>query len=140
MVGSKRLGADKKGLKEAYLFFNGILFSFIVFIFLYISITKHFNTGFTCQYKMITGKVCRTCGLTRALWECTNFNFKKANILNPQSEFVFMSLLFQIIYRGGMYILLKKKTELSFKVKKSFIYIDIIVLLILFTSNILIYG
>jgi hypothetical protein len=84
---------------ETYYLANKFIILILLLVLLYPFFTKYFNLGFPCQYKLIYGKECRSCGLTRGLQSCVNFDFLNANKLNSQSTFIFIALIFQIILR-----------------------------------------
>jgi hypothetical protein len=84
---------------ETYYLANKIIVFILLLVLLYPLFTKYFNLGFSCQYKMIYGTECRSCGLTRGLESCVKFDFINANKLNAQSTFIFIALICQILLR-----------------------------------------
>ena len=84
---------------ETYYLANKIIVIILLLVLLYPFFTNYFNFGFPCQYKLIYGTECRSCGLTRGLQSCVKFDFLNANKLNSQSTFIFIALICQIILR-----------------------------------------
>ena len=84
---------------ETYYLANKVIILILLLVLLYPLFTKYFNFGFPCQYKLIYGTECRSCGLTRGLESCVKFDFINANKLNSQSTFIFIALICQIILR-----------------------------------------
>ncbi len=84
---------------ETYYLANKIIITILLLVLLYPLITKCLNIGFPCQYKLIYGSECRSCGLTRGLQSCVKYDFINANKLNSQSIFIFIALICQITLR-----------------------------------------
>lgn len=84
---------------ETYYLANKVIILILLLVVLYPLFTKYFNLGFPCQYKLIYGAECRSCGLTRGLQSCVKFDFINANKLNSQSTFIFIALICQIMLR-----------------------------------------
>lgn len=84
---------------ETYYLANKVIILILLLVVLYPLFTKYFNLGFPCQYKLIYGTECRSCGLTRGLQSCLKFDFINANKLNSQSTFIFIALICQIMFR-----------------------------------------
>ncbi len=129
-----------KSLLETYIFANYLILLIILLLFSYLLFTKLFNTGFGCQYKLIFGSECRSCGLTRGLQSCLSFDFSTANKFNAQSTFVFILIISQIIFRISLALILKNKyfTNPKNTIKISILDVFIIVSLLIF--NLKYYG
>ena len=84
---------------ETYYLANKVIIFILLLLVLYPLLTNYFNVGFPCQYKLIYGSECRSCGLTRGLQSCVKFDFINANKLNSQSTFIFIALICQIMLR-----------------------------------------
>jgi hypothetical protein len=84
---------------ETYYLANKFIILILLLVLLYPFFTKYFNLGFPCQYKLIYGSECRSCGLTRGLQSCVKFDFINANKLNSQSTFIFIALICQLLFR-----------------------------------------
>jgi hypothetical protein len=86
-------------LKEVYLLTNKILLFFCLFILAYIFVVNLFDLSVACQYNAIYGTTCRSCGLTRGVFNCLKFDFITALRFNNQSLFIFCGLISQILIR-----------------------------------------
>ena len=133
---------SRKNLKasETYYLANKIIIIVLLLVLLYPLFTNYFNLGFPCQYKMIYGTECRSCGLTRGLQSCVKFDFINANKLNSQSTFIFFALIFQIIFRFFLILILKLNV---FKLNNNIVGIlslDLFINLTLIIINIKYYG
>ena len=133
---------SRKNLKasETYYLANKIIIFILLLVLLYPLFTNYFNLGFPCQYKMIYGTECRSCGLTRGLQSCVKFDFINANKLNSQSTFIFFALIFQIIFRFFLILILKLNV---FKLNNNIVGIlslDLFINLTLIIINIKYYG
>lgn len=133
------LGKTTFSLGQVYFRANQILLFLVFLAFLYPVLTDLLNLNSTCQYEMIYGRSCRSCGLTRGLRECYSGNFDNALLLNKQSVFFFSAFVFQLTYRLGIYFLSSKMIQTD-KHVKAFITVDLIILASLFITNKLIYG
>ena len=125
---------------ETYNLANKIIIIVLLLVLLYPLFTNYFNLGFPCQYKMIYGTECRSCGLTRGLQSCVKFDFLNANKLNSQSTFIFFALIFQIIFRFFLILILKLNV---FKLNNNIVGIlslDLFINLTLIIINIKYYG
>jgi len=122
---------------ETYILANKVLIFFIVLILIYPLFINCFELSLSCQYKLLTGKNCRSCGLTRGLLACYDFDFTYANKLNNQSVFTFITAICQLILR----LLYLYKSNWIFKYIKinTLFFFDIGVLLFLFLFNIFYY-
>ena len=103
---------------EAYGLANKIIVTLLLLAFLYPLLSLYFHSGFSCQYKLIYGSECRSCGLTRGLQSCMKFDFSNANKFNLQSTFLFTVLIGQILFRTSMLLLsskslLKKRNNIT---------------------------
>lgn len=58
-----------------------------------------FDTGLKCQYKLIHGVECRSCGLTRGIYFCWIGDFDKAKSYNVFSVKFFTCNIFILISR-----------------------------------------
>ena len=134
-----RIGAFKLSVNQGYFRANQVLLVLVLLAFLYPVLTELFNVENMCQYKIIYGRNCRSCGLTRGLRECYSGNFHSAQLLNNQSVFIFSIFIFQFIYRLGIHFW-NYWTKFSDKFVKVLISIDIIILVLLFIANKFIYG
>ena len=125
---------------ETYYLANKVIILILLLVLLYPLFTKYFNFGFPCQYKLIYGTECRSCGLTRGLESCVKFDFINANKLNSQSTFIFFALIFQIIFRFFLILILKLNV---FKLNNNIVGIlslDLFINLTLIIINIKYYG
>lgn len=93
---------------ETYGLANKIIVALLLLVFLYPLLSLYFHSGFSCQYKLIYGVECRSCGLTRGLQSCMKFDFSTANKFNLQSTFVFTVIISQILFRISMLLLSSK--------------------------------
>lgn len=101
------LSRNNLNASETYYLANKIIIIVLLLVLLYPLLTNYFNIGFSCQYKMMYGTECRSCGLTRGLRLCVKFDFLNANKLNSQSTFIFFALVIQIIFRFFLILILK---------------------------------
>jgi hypothetical protein len=123
---------------ETYFLANKVIVFTLLLVLLYPIVTKYFNFGFPCQYKLIYNTECRSCGLTRGLQSCVNFDFLNANKLNYQSTFIFIALICQIIFRFILILILKfyrKKNNII-----EILSLDLFINLTLIIFNIKYYG
>ena len=125
---------------ETYNLANKIMVFILMLVFLYPLLTACFHFGFSCQYKLIFGTECRSCGLTRGLQSCMKFDFSKANKLNAQSTFIFIILICQIIFRLSMLLISKKNFFLKPKTITTILSIDLFICITLLIFNLKYYG
>ncbi|PCI98010.1 MAG: hypothetical protein COB15_06660 [Flavobacteriales bacterium] len=99
-----------------------------------------FGIGLTCQYKLINGVECKSCGLTRGLSECIKGNFEAANTFNPQSILWMYFLTVQLLFRPFV-IVYYWIQPLSFKRQlKKIIILDVFILLVFTLTLIINHG
>jgi hypothetical protein len=123
---------------KTYLLANKMMLFICICIILYPLIVILFSINIACQYKLLYGIPCRSCGLTRGLFMCFKGNFIKANFLNPQSTFIFISLITQLLVR--MFLIRLSNFKLFVKSYKRLFILDITILLSLFVTNKYFYG
>ena len=101
---------DTNFKKVCFLIFFFILMVILILTFYYFY--NIYNIGIPCVFKTITGYNCPGCGLTRAVGEIINFDFKKALEYNS-SVFIVLPLLIYY-FSNSIYSWLfdKKKKEL----------------------------
>ena len=122
---------------ETYILANKVMIFFILLILIYPLFIDCFELSFSCQYKLLTGKNCRSCGLTRGLLACYDFDFTQANKLNNQSLFTFITAICQLIFR--ILYLFKSNWIAKYLKINTLFFFDIGVLLFLFLFNIFYY-
>ena len=125
---------------EAYLLFNSMIMYLISFVILYVIINRFFGLNMPCEYKIIYGHQCRSCGLTRGLYNCLSFHFKEANTLNNQSVFYFLTFIIQLGLRQLIRFISIKDMPLIKSNYKLLFGADIVALIIILTLNIIMYG
>ena len=83
----------------------GIVVNIILFIFLYnIPVENNDVLKNLCIYKLITGKECYNCGMTRAFLSVIQGNFDKAMYYNSNSIIVFPFATFIYLYSWHKFI------------------------------------
>jgi hypothetical protein len=135
-----KLGQTNLNAIETYNLANKFLLFMLLLMFLYPLITASLNVGFSCQYKLIFGTECRSCGLTRGLRNCFKLDFLTANKLNPQSTFVFIIIISQITLRILLTFVLKYR---CFSTSKNIIKIasfDVFAIVSILIFNLKYYG
>ena len=125
---------------ETYFLANKIIVFILLIVLLYPLFSKSFNFGFPCQYKLIYGAECRSCGLTRGLQLCVKFDFLKANKLNSQSTFVFFALILQIIFRSIFILFSRFNLFIKYNNLSRIFSLDLFINLTLLIINIKYYG
>jgi hypothetical protein len=88
-----------RSLHSTYILASKLLLFMFTTALIYPVVVYLFDLKMDCQYKLIFGKECRSCGLTRGLLSCIKFDFSKAYDFNQQSTFVFFFLISQISFR-----------------------------------------
>jgi hypothetical protein len=106
----------------------------VLFIVLIIYLRLYANSsenGIQCQYKIITGKECETCGYTRAFVLYLNGEFTKGIKLNQSSILYFLAFCYLFITRlfWVIFSLFIQKNKLS----KKIIFIDILISILIIT-------
>lgn len=119
--------------KAAYILFCKIIFVFLFLIILYTVLANNTGISLQCQYKINYGKSCRSCGLTRGLYKCFKLDFKNANQLNNQSEFIFIVIISQIFLRI-LLILFSEKLFKNISIKIIVLF-DVSALIFLYLFN-----
>lgn len=125
---------------ETYCLANKIIVTLLLLVFFYLLTSLYFHSGFSCQYKLIYGTECRSCGLTRGLQSCLKFDFKTANEFNLQSTFVFTVLIGQILFRISMLLLSRKSFYKRPKNIIRFLSFDLTTCITLLIFNLKYYG
>lgn len=125
---------------EAYLLFNSMIMYLISFAILYVVINRFFGLNIPCEYKIIYGHQCRSCGLTRGLYSCLSLHFQKANTFNNQSVFYFLTFIIQLVLRRFIRFISIKDMPLIKSNYKILFGADIAALIIILTLNIIMYG
>lgn len=125
---------------EAYLLFNSMIMYLISFVILYVIINRFFGLNMPCEYKIIYGHQCRSCRLTRGLYNCLSFHFKEANTLNNQSVFYFLIIIAQIAFRLLIQFIAFRHMSLIKSKYRLLFGADIAALIIILTFNIIMYG
>ena len=98
-----------------YLLSSNALILLFAIAFVYVIVVNVLGLNIPCENSLSPRHICPSCGLTRGVYQCLNFNFKRACTLNPDSLFFCLFGLSQIIIRLPLqYFLLNSKT-----VKKS---------------------
>lgn len=123
---------------KTYLLANKMILIICICILLYPLVINLFSINMACQYKLRYGIPCRSCGLTRGLFMCLKNNFKEANIINPQSTFIFISIITQLFIR--IFLSGFSNFKLFVKSYRWFFTLDVTILLFLFTTNKYFYG
>ena len=121
-------------------FVINITFLFLfVFVAIYLILFSHsMSNGIQCQYKIITGLECETCGYTRAFIFYLNGDFINGLETNRSSIIYFISLCYLFVTRllWVIFTLFIQKNNFS----KLNIFVDVmIVVLIISISTICIY-
>jgi len=125
---------------EAYLLFNSMIMYLISFAILYVIINRFFGLNMPCEYKIIYGHQCRSCGLTRGLYSCLSLHFQEANSFNNQSVFYFLAFMIQLVLRRFIrFISIKDMLFIKSNYKLLF-GADIAALITILTFNIIMYG
>ena len=89
-----------------------IITNILLFILLYnIPVENNHLLENLCIYKLITGKECYNCGMTRAFLSVIQGNFDKAIYYNANSIVVFPFTIFIYLYSWYKYINMNNKNE-----------------------------
>ncbi|RDI50478.1 uncharacterized protein DUF2752 [Flavobacterium glaciei] len=135
-----KLSKTNLNTAETYNLANKMLLFILLSMFLYPLLTAYLNLGFSCQYKLIFGTECRSCGLTRGLRNCLKFDFSTANKFNAQSTFVFLIIIIQIILRISLIFILKNKYLSTQKNIIKIASFDVFIIISLLIFNLKYYG
>jgi len=125
---------------EAYLLANGMILIILLLMIIYPFLNFRFNLWISCQYKILYGTECRSCGLTRGLWSCIKFDFLTANKYNPQSVFVFFSIIGQLMFRFFLVYIFNFSNNIKPRNIKPILIIDILLISMIIITNIICYG
>lgn len=87
-----------------------IIVNIILLCILYLIPIKKVNIQL-CLYKLITGKECFNCGMTRAFLSIMHLNFKEAINFNKNVIIIFPFTLCLYLYSWYNYIICKKGGE-----------------------------
>ena len=134
------LYTQSKSKEEGYLIFNGVSLILVILMLIYPLLSQLLNAGFTCEYKLLFGRECRSCGLTRGLVQCWKGKFITGNTFNPQSAFVFFSIIFQLIFRTTTLIYFTVCKNVLTNILLPFVTCDIGIIIFLLLINIYYYG
>lgn len=107
-----KFGIMTDGFLNKYTKINKLLLVWLLLILLYPIVTKSINVKYSCQYKAKYHKECISCGLTRSFGACLKGDFKKAQLYNIHSTFIFLTLISQILLRVIFFFLLPIKNVL----------------------------
>ena len=110
---------DKQGV---YFYTNSLLIAFFCFCFFYVIAVSSLNIQIQCNYQTYFHRKCSSCGLTRGIFSCMEFNFKKGNCYNESSEFYFFQGTIQLTLRLIVFFI-KKNIEHLMSIN-TFILID----------------
>lgn len=135
-----RLSTRNLDIIETYILANKILLFFLFLAVLYPLFAVIFQFGFSCQYKILFGTECRSCGLTRGLSSCMIFDFSQANKFNSQSTFIFVCMICQIIFRFLLTRISKIKLLLKQIRIKPILLFDISTMILILTIDLKYYG
>lgn len=125
---------------ETYDLANKLMLIIFLMVFLYPLFTSYLNFGISCQYKLINGIECRSCGLTRGLQSCISFEFSTANKFNAQSTLIYFIIISQIIFRISLAFILKKKYFTNPKSIIKISLLDLFIIVSLYIFNLIYYG
>lgn len=135
-----RLSNRNLNITETYFLANKMLLLFLFLAILYLLFALIFEIGIPCQYKILFGKECRSCGLTRGLSSCMKFDFSQANTYNSQSTFIFGCVVFQIIFRFLLLMISMIKSHLKQTTIKPLQILDVSTIILIFTIDFMYYG
>ncbi len=135
-----RLSNRNLNITETYFLANKILLFFLFLAILCLLFSFVFEIGIPCQYKILFGKECRSCGLTRGLSSCMKFDFTQANTYNSKSTFIFGCVVCQIIFRFLLLMISIIKSHLKQIAIKPLQILDISTIIIIFTIDFMYYG
>ena len=125
---------------ETYLVVNKTLLLLILLAMLYLLVIQITKIGIPCNYKIIHGVECKSCGLTRGLSECLKGNFEAANNYNPQSILWMYFLIIQLLFRPFVLVYYWiQPLSFNFHLKK-IIMLDIFILLTFSLRLLINYG
>lgn len=135
-----RFSRTNLNIAETYLLANKVILIIIALVIMYPLFTLYFDFGFPCQHKLYFGSECRSCGLTRGLQSCLQFDFSAANAFNKQSTFVFLVFVSQIVFRLFILLflaplILKRPSNVTL-----ISLIDLTTIIALFAFNLFYYG
>jgi hypothetical protein len=136
------IGIGKRNLSiiETYLLANKVLLFFLFAMILYLLFMVVFKFGLLCQYKLLYGTECRSCGLTRGLASCMTLEFSQANNFNSHSTFIFLCVICQIIFRLLIIRIANLKLYLKQIPIKKVLLLDVSAIIIILTINLKYYG
>lgn len=115
---------------DSYIIINLIFAGIILMIIVYSGIfsaekDKHLIKSACIE---ITGKPCKSVGLSRSFSEIVRLRFESAKEYNPYGIKIFSFFFIQLILRIGITILIIKKIF----VKNKILYVDVVVSIVLF--------
>jgi hypothetical protein len=135
-----RLSNRNLNIMETYILANKILLFFLFLVVLYVLSAMIFKFGISCQYKILYGTECRSCGLTRGLSSCMKLDFSQANKFNTQSTFIFVCVICQIIFRFLLIRISKIKLLLKRICIKPILLFDFTTMILILTIDLKCYG
>ena len=124
---------------KAFLLYNKIILIGICLVALNVFITSSFGLGFKCQYEILFGSKCESCGLTRGLYHFFTLNFKTAHDFNSRSTYIGTIIVFQTLLKTSMISVKPLKLFIN-KHLTTFVVFEIITLILLITLNFALYG
>ena len=99
---------------STYVLFSKIIIFVILTLFLFLLYFNFSEIGLKCNYKLLYGVDCKSCGITRGLSKCINGEFNEAKNYNSKSTILFLLLLINLFFRVGI-LSLYKFSEYNFK-------------------------
>lgn len=111
--------------QSVYFYINSLLLAFFCFCFLYVIAVCSLNIQIQCDYQTYYHRKCVSCGLTRGIFSCIEFDFIKGKKYNKRSEFYFFQGIIQVTLR--LTILYIKKSIEHLMNMTAFIFIDVTV-------------
>ena len=113
---------------KLYKIFNLSIAAITLLILIYCGFYFYFGDAqVSCIHKSIYGKVCPSCGFSRAFASFVYFDFEKGNSYNPYALTVYCFIVFQFVWR--MVLLIFRK---SFERFKTIGFVDAIISFIVF--------
>lgn len=114
---------------QAYDYANKMILISFCFVLFYVIGANLLGLGIECQFKKLHTINCPSCGLTRGVFECFKFNFKKATALNRLSLFICIYITFQLIQRISIVLICKYWNSLFLKKLSLVVILDAIITL-----------
>jgi hypothetical protein len=119
-----------KSPQQMYLLTSNALMLMFALAFVYVIVVNIWSLNIPCENSLTPSHICPSCGLTRGVYQCLNFNFKIANNLNPDSLFFCFFGLSQIIIRLPLLIFLRNNIMVKKNQLAQLVIIDVAVLLL----------